>query len=699
MAQTLYLDDVDFPVKPKIVYSTEKLIRAYTGNCMQIRNSINTLNHEVPFSANGSIDVATHITPFCANTTGNPSSDASTVNIWYDQMSTANATKVSFRAPRIKNKNVGTKPAVVFEGGSQTGQVFGLDIPYSLVTGTNLTGANYTVFAVMRPTSSAPRNQNNNPGFADQTIWSMEAKAPISVTGTTTAGTSTITVSSSTNIFPNMIIAGPGLPGGRLVLNKVGNVVSFFGLAEANDSGGTYRVSDVLSMGTMPGQNLTSGYSQDDTLNTHLTSHMPIEVAPSVVSWQMGNSTLGSQVTPVMDADHVRIGGVPGEISGTKIFQNENGISNTSISAKSSAPLYGFLGCVGHSADIATTDGLASGRSQAGDFWCAAFIVYDVALTEANRAFIAAALCDRFGIKPDHSDQGATSIFFLGDSIVAGYSSLGLDSMANIVQDNLPTTRVYNFAVSAIQVGSSVGTPDGAYINSLYTNTVKPLFSKLKGKKIVVLLGGGNDMLNEKLTMADNVTPYAFTSFATDASGLVTTTANHGLTVGQRILWLTNLPGNAQAGATYWVKTTPAGNTFTTSASPGGAVFTFSSNPAGTTMKSFVKDATTIYNDIKIIPNDVFTTDPSIKTFVCSILPRTGSVFNFILDDVNTSIKNATNATNNHYTIIDTFATFPNNDNPDGTIDTTNFTDGTHLNLNGATLCAGTIQTAISPFI
>jgi hypothetical protein len=155
--------------------------------------------------------------------------------------------------------------------------------------------------------------------------------------------------------------------------------------------------------------------------------------------------------------------------SGIKVWQNEVIRSTASRSALTTTPERLYIGQYGGS--------ITSGYSRSGDFWMVALMVYDVALTEAERAAVVARLYEHYGIKeaPSRSRPSAVSIISVGDSIGSGYVAGsngrspdptlgGLRGYAHILGDAFPNARFLNYSVPGIQATSSVGTPVYAYI-------------------------------------------------------------------------------------------------------------------------------------------------------------------------------------------------------------------------------------------
>lgn len=697
MAQTLYLDDVDFPHKPVLCFSTIKLIRAYSGNAMKIRKFDGSITHEVPFETDGTINRTTHINPFLGTFgTAFPSTSAATVETWYDQSGNLkNALKSSYRAPRIMDLTMGIATgaplAVIFEGGSQNGQAFGLDVD---MNGIGIGGPNgsFTAFAVINPTMSLHRSNNFSSGEIPNggAVLSIEASIPVTTAGNITGGQTTLTVIDGSNIFPNMWCQGPAFPGGALVQSKVGNVITIGGLAAVTSTGfnDIYKFNNQIAKCALGGADNVCGMVLHDRLQVNLEPNaFPVEMSPTVMCWQQGTD----------NTDPLN--------NGARMYLNEHGWTSSLISSKLGTPaFYGFLGVTGTTVDIGTGTtnmNIAAQQNGAGDHWISAVVVYNSVLSIKERASVSAALYDRFKIKPAVSHVNTTTVWSLGDSIGTGYGTLGQYSMFHRVAEQLyPAVKVRSCTVSGSQIGTTLSNGDNLHSSQhVYDTMIRPVVrAGHPGKNILVIQGGGNDIVDTITNMADGVTPFAFTSFA--GGGLITTTANHGLAVGGRVLFPTFSGGTGVTPNTaYWVKTTPAGNTFTISATEGGATITFTGTPTAT-MRSFPKTATSIMDYMinattGIIPKAL--ADGFTKVFLCKLTPRVGTEYNGILDSYNALVT--ANAAANNYTVIDLFSIFPNQDNPDGNIDLVNFADSGHLNRTGSIVAGDAVKTAIQPFI
>lgn len=673
MAQTLYLDTLpDQTITPSLVYSTEKLLSTYTGSAIRVRKQSTSTEQNIGFTGD-------HLNTSALDTFTSSDAYAKVITI-YDQ-TTGNRhmqEDTDIAPPRIKDKQIGPARAVIFESGTQGSEVdnlFGLKT--EALSGLNL-GRDYSVFAVLRPTSSWYTHQNSL-NIGTETFLSLEEFPAGALIGSPTFGSNQIPVINAAGVVAGMTMTGRGIANGSRVtsVNLGTNTITVSDNAAETASSTNYKVCNVLArLGAENGFQSTvySTYGMFDEGDQRFIPLDPPQIMPSVVCWTSS--------------------GTPGV--GTKIWNNERYSALNSFSFKSGTATVGRLGYYGGSFKRDFSDAntvFLSGLNKGGDFWLAALVVYNTTLTERQRAYVSAMLYDRFNIDPDRGRDTQTTVFFMGDSIISGYTCLGIDGMANVASDIYPKVRSLNYSVPGSQVGqnSGGGSPSYGFTSGLFTQAVVPHIQVTPGRKVVVICGGGNDMISRKLTMADDVTAFTFTSFA--GGGTITTTANHGLVVGGRVLFTAFSGGTGVTpGAVYWVKTTPTAATFTISSTPGGATITFTGTPTAT-MESLPKTAASIYTDL-LVTVDAANDAGIDQVYVCQILPRVGNEYNFILDDFNAEI--AAGAVANNYKVIDLFSIFPNHDNPDGTIDTANFADAGHPNRTGHIVAGNAIASAIA---
>ena len=340
--------------------------------------------------------------------------------------------------------------------------------------------------------------------------------------------------------------------------------------------------------------------------------------------------------------------------TGVKVGQNEIIRSSVLPSGRLELITQGYIGRMGLS---------RSGEfSKSGDFWVTAILAYDVALTEQQRGIIAAMLYERFQVDQQRSRPTAKNVIFVGDSIPAGYVTAGLYGMVPRLQEQFPAVRFGNYSVPGSQITPSVGTPFYGNTQEMFPGSVAPSLRYSKVKNILVVLGGGNDMLNP--TAATPVT-------VTIAAPGVVTWTGHGLSTGQRVYFQRNddilptpLSFGPGIGPVYWVKQVLDPDSFTISATPSGAAINTSGTQSGThLMVAYVKTAASVYAGIQSVVSQGLAAGAT-KVFVVKVLPRIGNEYAFVIDDLNTLIVNGA-AGPPAYTVIDPYMNTCLATNPD----------------------------------
>lgn len=619
---------------------------------------------------------------------------AGTVTVNTFSNATATGTPLIFTAadtPRIAALKIGAAPALLFEGSPHNGRAVGLDLSSSLQIA-GISPQTYTIFMVVRPTSSMYRNQAFTPGVGEGTLLSLENGAPFSISGDTTVGNARIcNVSPFAGLSNGMTISSPSdgpFPNGAIIvsLNAADGACSgstpsatMFSVAAATRTGAalltTRPVIRLFANGDAgPGEIAVSDHS---TLSLTPQDTM-IETGPVVIA-------------------------VTSDATGVKQYQNEIVRSTSSRSALANFVTQGYLGRMG----LTRTGPF----SKSGDFWLSAFLVYDVALTQHQTAAVRAMLYERFSgagglaVNQQRSRPSAKSVIFAGDSIPAGYNAEGLYGMVSRLADLFPAVRFGNYSMPASQVTSSVGMPSYGYLQGMFPASIAPGMNYSKVKNLLVVIGGGNDLTD--------VTPAAPVTITIASPGVIGWTA-HGLAVGQRLYFQSNgdtlptpLAFGPNVGPTYWVKTVVDPDHFTISATPSGAAIDTSGSQSGTHMAvAYTKTANSVYAGIVDVVGQALAAGAT-KVFVSKILPRVGTPYFFVLDDLNTCIVNgaggsATCGVGAHsaYTVIDPYtnACLAANPDPPGSFTPgACYPDGLHPgDLGHATMATQILQPALA---
>lgn len=654
-AQTSWPCQIPGVTDPVLCYGNERMVATYTGNAIDVQKQSTSTTQSIGFLSDNSLDTAS-LDAFIGTDT------YARVNRWYDQISSCDANV----APPVlqpwigKSLVVGTKRGIVFAGGTDVGQVHGLDITSSCLPAKGITAQEYTVFVVARPTASMYRNQAFTPGAGTGTYLSMESTTPFQVSGNTVAGVPQIT---SVNPAAAM--------GAGYVASTASNGAFPNPVYVASVVGTTATMAGANALATATGASIYSTFpairiyanGNDNPGGVGVT-----DLVFSGFSFETGPQNQELEIGPVVIA-------VTSNSSGTKVWQNENVRSVANRSSRLQTVTNAFIGRMGLSAQ--TNFGVAGSCqanllpcgpfSLAGDFYAVAVIVYNYGMDPAQRAVVSSALYERYGIAPGNvrsNPMVQKNFVITGDSIVSGYSAFGRYGMAPRLQDKLyaagSNVRFANYSMPGSQVTTSVGTPSCCYNIGQFPTQIAPVLNYSKQKNAFFLLGGGNDMIDGN-TLAGNVSV---------ASPSVVTRVAHGMSPDMRVQFNTGpLPSPLAIGTVYYVKTVLSADTYTIAATPGGvAINTTGSPAAGVTILQYTKTAASIYAGISQLASMAAATGA--KVFVSTVLPRTGNPYLFVLDATNTLIRAGAGPT---YELVD-LAVVPCLNDPTGPC----YDDGTH---------------------
>lgn len=400
-----------------------------------------------------------------------------------NNLTTAGGVEPPHIVPTIK---IGASAAMLFEGGTKNGQLYGLDIQGS-IAGMNIHDGNWTIMAVIRPTSSRYCNQATGSELGDEggTILSLEAGPPLSATGGTTVNLGTLTnVTPIDGIVPGMWLTSPSFSAffRQSVLSVVsgapgvGNIqLQGAGAAETN-ANAQLLFSDPIIRIYQCGDASPGSFAMNNC--DALAGEIKLE--PQEFS--------GCEIRPVVASWTSRSSAAAGDVPGLKTWQNEIVRSSPLISARPKVISRGYVGRMG---------GMAAGqKSRAGDFYCAALLIWNVALTQAQRAIVTDSLAARFQINERRSIRSAKSVTFMGDSIAADYNTEANYGMSKRLADKFGgDVRFLNYSIPGSNILSSHQfTSPHIYTEGLFGVSVAAHMDYSKSKNVLILLGGGNDL-------------------------------------------------------------------------------------------------------------------------------------------------------------------------------------------------------------
>lgn len=653
---------------PVICYGTELLVPTYAGNALTAeKQSTSTM---APIAFIGDVLDTSTLDTFIASDT------YAQVTTWNDQIGGCNAiANATVQLPWIGKTtnavNVGTKRGIVFPGGTHLGNAYGLDIPSSCLTAKGITAKDYTVFMVVRPTSSMYRSQAFTPGLGTGTFLSLESGVPIQITGDTVAGVPQIT-----NANP---VAGLAI---GMVVSSTSNGPFPQPLTISNIVGTTISVSGANAVATGTGESILAS-----SPNTRIYANGNATPGGIGVS---DNSTLTFEPTDAELETGAMVIAVTSNVTGIHQWQNEVIRTSSTRSARTITATNGFIGRMGLSQQVnfgvpgsCVANTLPCGAfSLAGDFYTVAMIVYNYGMADKDRATVSNALYDRFGISPNQNRSRVTetqNFIMAGDSIPSGYNATFTNGMVTRLQDLMPGARFGNYSVPGSQVTVSVGTPNYGYTQGMFPLSIAPVMGYNKFKNVFFLLAGGNDMIDQNSLAG---------SISVASPGVVTRVA-HGLSAGMRVSFTGTLPSPIAAGIVYYVATVLSPDTYTIAATPSGSAINTTGSSSGITVLQYTKTAAQIFAGIQNLVVQA-TAAGATKVFVSTVLPRTGNPYLFILNDTNTLIRAGDGA---GYTLVDLAAVTCLSD-PTGSC----YTDGTHPSDLGHQTAANAMFTPVSAY-
>jgi hypothetical protein len=745
----------DMLPQPVACYSVEKLTAGYGGAPLVVMKLSNSTQQAIPF-AGDQLDQAA-LTSFLGS-----DKYGRTVRLFNQMFALGDAVMPTLigKPPRISPLlKIGASSALLFQGGTENGDVFGLDIPPSIQS-FNLSAGDFTVMAVLRPTTSMLRNQQFANGLAEGTILSLDAGVPFQHAGATTIGSDTIIdMTPSGGLVPGMLLNSIAFPPTGVTILSISPgsgpdkaIVKVFGAtALASYSNVTINSSNPIVRLSQQGDRSPGSFGMTDhaAVTYYPQEFSGVEIRPVVACWT-GNRTN------------------PNDVAGLKIWQNEIIRSSPLISFRNETILSGFIGKMAGAS--------AGGQSRSGDFWLAALLIWNRCLTQAERTMRAASLYKRFSIDYTRSTRQAKSVTITGDSISIDYVTLGNYGWSKRLADKFPdNVRFMNYGVPGSQVIASLGNPDYGYTEGMFPLSVARQMSYSKsGKNALIIFGGGNDMTDFSdfnVTFddpSDTATPFfntvasvaaatgniltvPVTAFPPDLSpgalaqdltnvsaipagtvvtavdpfaGLITLDHSvtgvavgdvlrfvyHNLPIGGRVLFLT-LPTDTMGnvlitGITtnkiYYVQSTPSTYQYTLAATPGGPKIAIGGNTLGIwSVRQYRKSASQIFgtpttHGIQKVVADATAAGAS-KIYVFTVLPRVGLEYNFIREDLNALIMGG-GAGGYQPINLDSDPTLANNDNPEGTIGPGYFDSG-HLNEVGSQALADFFYPTLNAYL
>jgi lysophospholipase L1-like esterase len=522
----------DLPPAPSMCFGMKRMSAAYNGPAISVFNPFTQTPADISFAPfSDDLNNSTLDTLLGGN--------QGLVTRWYGQVGVGvTLDQIASLAPLIGTLNVGNSRGIIFQGGSNIGMIYGLQTGDFSALGYNITAKDYTVIAVVKPSMSMPYNQASAPDIHDGALFDLSAGLPFSVMGDVTAGNNVVTnVPSTAGIAVDDAIqaGGVGISPGTFVQSIDGpssitisqpalNSGTFFTLftrptlqtpnfMAANLTSGLTTLTNVVASWLAPGDFLVPwGLGLDTTVqsltptsitdaNSNVTGRTQVQVSRPVArlkvssngadrgGWQASD---GQGFTFTAPDSYIQtnptVVAVTSNASGVKLYQNGQVTSTASRSALTRTASVLTLGKLGASAP--------GGISHAFDGMVVALIVYNTGLSQADVAFVTSALQTHYNIDPKVSTFDTNLVMLYGDSIAAGFKTLGIYGFLDYLRDTV--SQPARFLQMAVP-GSTL-TPAG--IGPIYASSIG-LFpttganmlrttDAVKGR-VVIIEGGAND--------------------------------------------------------------------------------------------------------------------------------------------------------------------------------------------------------------
>lgn len=398
----------------------------------------------------------------------------------YDQMGANHLLTTVDVAARIGTLNFNGQRTIVFEGNSQVNvQADGTPAQPAMymstsvdITPLQINTSKFTMMAVLVPDSSMFVNQFGAPGVQSGVLMEFGKGAPVN-------GTLTFT-------------AGSNLPTGTLAGAAVGMSISSLGVTPNAPAIPDETIITSISPLTLSKNATASGSFAVRAGNLPL--RIMNDANNGIPGWRITNyQAAGSFLTPLTQqpVNPIVLTVTLGP-EGMRVYQNQQIRSTSSIIPQTVTADKLLLG--GSNITLPT-----SVLSKMGGYQIGALMVWNQTLSAYHVQVRAAALQKIFGVDSDITGPEVNSVSILGDSISAGYVTLGLFGYANRLIPLLSKkARVMSYGIPGSTITPN---PPGGPGAVLVANTMGnwPLicgntgFQQTKKTRIVIVHGGGND--------------------------------------------------------------------------------------------------------------------------------------------------------------------------------------------------------------
>lgn len=516
---------------PQLCWGQKRMTVGTPGPVVTVFNPSNGLSADIGFSGDN-LDT-TALDTLLAGSTG-------IVTRWWEQKNNAHLDQITGQAPNIATLTVGNSRALIFQGGTNIGAIYGMQTGDLSGLALNITAKDYSIVAVVRPSSSVAVNQAGAPDITSLALSELSAVAPITRNGTLTASSSVVTgISSTTGIqIGDAVQAGgvgidsntsiqniggpttvtfnkPALTSGTFFLlytrpslqtpNFLSTTVTA-GLATATVDTTLLAVNDGVVAGGFAVDTTVQSIDGPNQITLNLAANStgitPLNFSRPTSRWynNSNNASRGgwsvndnSNFTFVAPTSYVQINptviAITSDSSGVKLFQNGQITGTPLRSALTSTATFLTLGKLATSAPGAF--------SHACDCAVVAYMVYNVGLTQSELGFITGLLFSYYSIDPSITTFNTNAVMQLGDSIGAGYKMLNTYGYMNYLREQVTKpARFLNFSVPG---GTLRQNPAGGpvYSNStgLFPTMAQPMLPAINAVKgrVVIIQSGAND--------------------------------------------------------------------------------------------------------------------------------------------------------------------------------------------------------------
>ena len=517
---------------PQFCWGQKKMLAGYSGNAVTVYNPTTAQSAGIGFSGDA-LDTTALDTLLAGNT--------GIVTRWFEQKNAVHLDQIdSGQSPVIGTLTVGNSRSLICQGGTQIGALSGLQTGNFSGLGLNITAKDYTIVAVVKPSSSLYVNQAGAPDVNLGALVDLVAATPVTVNGAITSSSASVTgMSSTTGINANDVVqaGGVGIAAGTTIAN-VNNATTITlsapaltdgtfnllytrpGLLAPNFLSTTLTASSTSATMASTAELLAGdgvwagGIAVDTTVQSTTATTVTLNVAanltgttplifsrPTARLYNNANSAVrggwsvndGGAFSFVANGSYVQTNPtvvvVASDATGVRLYQDGQVVATASRSALT------------RTAALLTLCKLASSApgawGHAFDGGVVALMVYDSGLSQSEVAFVVAALQTHYGIDPSVATFNTNLVALTGDSIPAGYKTVGaygyLDYLQGLVTH---TTRFLNFADPGSTVTQNpAGGPAYANQTGLFPLAITPQLTATSATKgrVVVIHGGGND--------------------------------------------------------------------------------------------------------------------------------------------------------------------------------------------------------------